>query len=113
MRVVHPRVPAGRPHDVGGREPHGLPLAGAARGLHRLRGLPPRVPRLRLRGLPVRAARAPRVRGGIAVTTTATTHPAPRSERVLMEGSEALVQAAIAAGCRFFAGYPMTPFTEV
>ena len=30
-----------------------------------------------------------------------------------MEGSEALVQAAIAAGCRFFAGYPMTPFTEV
>jgi 2-oxoglutarate ferredoxin oxidoreductase subunit alpha len=35
------------------------------------------------------------------------------SERVLMEGSEALVRAAIASGCRFFAGYPMTPFTEV
>ena len=35
------------------------------------------------------------------------------SERVLMEGSEALARAAIAAGCRFFAGYPMTPFTEV
>jgi 2-oxoglutarate ferredoxin oxidoreductase subunit alpha len=34
-------------------------------------------------------------------------------ERVLMEGSEALARAAIAAGCRFFAGYPMTPFTEV
>ncbi|MEI8001570.1 MAG: hypothetical protein WCI50_09475 [Actinomycetes bacterium] len=33
--------------------------------------------------------------------------------RALMEGSEALVRAAIAAGCRFFAGYPMTPFTEV
>ena len=30
-----------------------------------------------------------------------------------MEGSEALARAAIAAGCRFFAGYPMTPFTEV
>src|SRR3954465_1957508 len=30
-----------------------------------------------------------------------------------MEGSEALVRASIAAGCRFFAGYPMTPFTEV
>jgi len=30
-----------------------------------------------------------------------------------MEGSEAVVEAAIAAGCRFFAGYPMTPFTEV
>jgi 2-oxoglutarate ferredoxin oxidoreductase subunit alpha len=36
-----------------------------------------------------------------------------RPDRVLMEGSEALVQAAIAAGCRFFAGYPMTPFTEL
>ena len=31
----------------------------------------------------------------------------------LMEGSEAIAQAAIAAGCRFFAGYPMTPFTEL
>ena len=30
-----------------------------------------------------------------------------------MEGSEAIVEAAIAAGCRFFSGYPMTPFTEV
>jgi len=35
------------------------------------------------------------------------------NERVLMEGSEALARAAIVAGCRFFAGYPMTPFTEV
>ncbi len=33
--------------------------------------------------------------------------------RVLMEGSEVLAEAALAAGCRFFAGYPMTPFTEV
>ncbi len=30
-----------------------------------------------------------------------------------MEGSEAIALASIAAGCRFFAGYPMTPFTEV
>jgi 2-oxoglutarate ferredoxin oxidoreductase subunit alpha len=30
-----------------------------------------------------------------------------------MEGSEALARASVAAGCRFFAGYPMTPFTEV
>jgi 2-oxoglutarate ferredoxin oxidoreductase subunit alpha len=35
------------------------------------------------------------------------------SQRQLMEGSEALVRAAIAAECKFFAGYPMTPFTEV
>ncbi|MSO38299.1 MAG: hypothetical protein EXQ69_08630 [Acidimicrobiia bacterium] len=31
----------------------------------------------------------------------------------LMEGSEAIAEAAIAAGCQFFAGYPMTPFTEL
>lgn len=30
-----------------------------------------------------------------------------------MEGSAAIAEAMIAAGCRFFAGYPMTPFTEV
>jgi 2-oxoglutarate ferredoxin oxidoreductase subunit alpha len=30
-----------------------------------------------------------------------------------MEGSEALARSAIVAGCKFFAGYPMTPFTEV
>jgi 2-oxoglutarate/2-oxoacid ferredoxin oxidoreductase subunit alpha len=31
----------------------------------------------------------------------------------LMEGSEAIAEASIAAGCTFFAGYPMTPFTEL
>jgi 2-oxoglutarate ferredoxin oxidoreductase subunit alpha len=30
-----------------------------------------------------------------------------------MEGSEAIAEAMTIAGCRFFAGYPMTPFTEV
>jgi 2-oxoglutarate/2-oxoacid ferredoxin oxidoreductase subunit alpha len=35
------------------------------------------------------------------------------AERSLIEGSEAMADAAIAAGCRFFAGYPMTPFTEL
>jgi 2-oxoglutarate ferredoxin oxidoreductase subunit alpha len=31
----------------------------------------------------------------------------------LLEGSEAIADAMVAAGCRFFSGYPMTPFTEV
>ncbi len=31
----------------------------------------------------------------------------------LVEGSEAIADAMVAAGCRFFSGYPMTPFTEV
>jgi len=42
----------------------------------------------------------------------ATPAPGPATRR-LMEGSEAIAEAAIAAGCRFFAGYPMTPFTEL
>ncbi len=33
--------------------------------------------------------------------------------RRLLEGSEAIAEAALLAGCRFFAGYPMTPFTEL
>jgi 2-oxoglutarate ferredoxin oxidoreductase subunit alpha len=31
----------------------------------------------------------------------------------LTEGSEVVANAVVAAGCRFFAGYPMTPFTEL
>jgi 2-oxoglutarate ferredoxin oxidoreductase subunit alpha len=30
-----------------------------------------------------------------------------------MAGSEAMAEAALAAGCRFYAGYPMTPSTEL
>ena len=33
--------------------------------------------------------------------------------RRLMEVAEAIAEAMVAAGCRFFTGYPMTPFTEV
>jgi 2-oxoglutarate ferredoxin oxidoreductase subunit alpha len=35
------------------------------------------------------------------------------TEKVLMKGNEALAEAAIAAGCRHFFGYPITPQTEV
>jgi 2-oxoglutarate ferredoxin oxidoreductase subunit alpha len=31
----------------------------------------------------------------------------------LMEGNEAIARAAVAAGCRFFAGYPITPATTI
>lgn len=34
-------------------------------------------------------------------------------ERVLMKGCEAIAEAAIRAGCRFFAGYPITPQNEI
>jgi 2-oxoglutarate ferredoxin oxidoreductase subunit alpha len=35
------------------------------------------------------------------------------SDKVLMKGNEAIAEAAIAAGCRHFFGYPITPQTEV
>src|SRR5438067_5377691 len=31
----------------------------------------------------------------------------------LMEGAHAVAEAAIQAGCRFYAGYPITPSTEI
>lgn len=33
--------------------------------------------------------------------------------KVLMKGNEALAEAALRAGCRFFSGYPITPQTEI
>jgi len=33
--------------------------------------------------------------------------------KVLMEGSHAIAEAAIQAACRFYAGYPITPSTEI
>lgn len=33
--------------------------------------------------------------------------------KVLLQGNEAIVQGALAAGCRFFAGYPITPASEI
>ena len=31
----------------------------------------------------------------------------------MLQGNEAIVEGALAAGCRFFAGYPITPATEI
>ena len=36
-----------------------------------------------------------------------------RPGRYFMQGNEACAEGAIAAGCRFFAGYPITPATEI
>ena len=33
--------------------------------------------------------------------------------KVLMKGNEALAEAAIRAGCRYFFGYPITPASEI
>lgn len=37
----------------------------------------------------------------------------PATTRVLMQGNEAILAGAIAAGMRFYAGYPITPSTEI
>lgn len=34
-------------------------------------------------------------------------------KKVLLQGNEACVQGALLAGCRFYAGYPITPATEI
>ncbi|NWF98079.1 MAG: 3-methyl-2-oxobutanoate dehydrogenase subunit VorB [Nitrospirae bacterium] len=33
--------------------------------------------------------------------------------RILMKGNEAIAEAAVRAGCRFYAGYPITPQNEI
>lgn len=35
------------------------------------------------------------------------------NDRILMSGNEAIAEAAIEAGCRFYAGYPITPQNEL
>jgi len=37
----------------------------------------------------------------------------PKSSTYFWQGNEACAEAAIAVGCRFFAGYPITPATEI
>ncbi|MBC8316340.1 MAG: 2-oxoacid:acceptor oxidoreductase subunit alpha [Desulfobulbaceae bacterium] len=36
-----------------------------------------------------------------------------QSTRQVLQGNEAIVEGALAAGCRFFAGYPITPASEI
>lgn len=33
--------------------------------------------------------------------------------RLFLDGNEAIARAAVAAGCRFYAGYPITPATSI
>ncbi|MBI5444245.1 MAG: 2-oxoacid:acceptor oxidoreductase subunit alpha [Deltaproteobacteria bacterium] len=35
------------------------------------------------------------------------------AKELLLQGNEAVVEAALAVGCRFYAGYPITPSTEI
>ena len=35
------------------------------------------------------------------------------SQQILLQGNDACVKGALLAGCRFYAGYPITPATEI
>lgn len=39
--------------------------------------------------------------------------PRPDAERLVLSGNQAIALGALAAGCRFYAGYPITPATEI
>jgi len=47
-----------------------------------------------------------------AVIRLSDPHPAPEPQLV-MSGNRAIVAGALAAGCRFYAGYPITPATDI
>ncbi|HJN61323.1 MAG TPA: 2-oxoacid:acceptor oxidoreductase subunit alpha [Alphaproteobacteria bacterium] len=49
---------------------------------------------------------------GAARAEAAQTEPAATSPR-LVQGNEACAEGALAAGCRFYAGYPITPSSEI
>jgi 2-oxoglutarate ferredoxin oxidoreductase subunit alpha len=34
-------------------------------------------------------------------------------EKIFLKGTEAIAEAAVRAGCRFYAGYPITPQNEI
>ncbi|KPU62222.1 hypothetical protein EP1X_09890, partial [Thermococcus sp. EP1] len=40
-------------------------------------------------------------------------YPFPVGAADFIQGDEAISRAAILAGCRFFAGYPITPASEI
>lgn len=39
--------------------------------------------------------------------------PVTSDQKILLSGNEAIAQAALDAGCRFYAGYPITPQNEI
>jgi 2-oxoglutarate ferredoxin oxidoreductase subunit alpha len=49
----------------------------------------------------------------LAPKTTMIPIPRTRSEKIVLSGNQAIVLGAIAAGCRFYAGYPITPASDI
>ncbi len=76
-----------------------------------------------LRGAVLRLPPAAAPAGDVAPASSATPSgpvpadaaqaPAGDGRRLFLSGNEALAMGALAAGCRFYAGYPITPATEI
>jgi 2-oxoglutarate ferredoxin oxidoreductase subunit alpha len=49
----------------------------------------------------------------LAPKGTMITIPKTHGEKIVLSGNQAIVLGAIAAGCRFYAGYPITPASDV
>ncbi len=60
-----------------------------------------------------KAIRSGREAASKEFTETKSLQVAPSSESVILSGNQALVLGAIAAGCRFVAGYPITPASNI
>ena len=52
---------------------------------------------------------------GFGLAPKATPIPLPKtpSNKIILSGNQAIVLGAIAAGCRFYAGYPITPASDI
>ena len=81
------------------------------RGLHGLHVVRRRVPGRCVHRLPRRTHEGRRTTM-TTVTPVATPTSRSRTKR-FASGNEAVIDAALAAGCHFFAGYPVTPATEI
>jgi len=49
----------------------------------------------------------------IAPKIKTITQPATTTNKIVLSGNQAIALGAIAAGCRFYAGYPITPATDI
>src|SRR3972149_2277482 len=96
VRTVRPGLPENLYRDGEGDQPARVPRRGlrAPRRLHGLRNMRRVLPR--------------RLHPGVAITLASA-----EIRRELMKGNEAICVGAIAAGCRFYYGYPITPQNDI
>jgi 2-oxoglutarate/2-oxoacid ferredoxin oxidoreductase subunit alpha len=88
----------------------GLPAAAMRAVIEKRYGRKPNVREANLRGFEAGIEHARGMRGGVAVAPFSYSAGQPL---LLLSGNEAVSLGALYAGCRFFAGYPITPSSEI